>query len=255
LFYTVKDSVTITAGPALSVKALTDSLKCHYDKTGEITLIVTSGVAPYHFSWPHDISLIDSISKNLYAGTYHYKVTDLCGSVEDSVTITQPDALTISTKITNASTDHDNNGTVTVTVTGGTSPYSYSWSNGASMQNLDNLAYGTYQLTVTDANQCDAHIDSVIVGADEMTIVIYNAFTPNNDGTNDVWNIKNIQSYTKCSIRIFNEWGNEVFTSTGYATPWDGTYNGKALPAATYYYIIDLGNGTKPYTGTVNIIY
>ena len=55
-------------------------------------------------------------------------------------------------------------------------------------------------------------------------------------------------------MTIFNTWGNKVFTSTGYAEAWDGKYNGKDLPAATYYYVIELGDGTPAYTGSVNIV-
>jgi gliding motility-associated-like protein len=56
-------------------------------------------------------------------------------------------------------------------------------------------------------------------------------------------------------VKIYNSWGSLVFNSAvGYPEPWDGTYNGKALPAGTYYYIIDLDNGENPKSGTVNII-
>ena len=56
-------------------------------------------------------------------------------------------------------------------------------------------------------------------------------------------------------MKIFNKWGNEVFTSIGTYSPWDGTQYGNPLPSEVYYYIITLGNDEQnEYTGTVTII-
>jgi gliding motility-associated-like protein len=87
-----------------------------------------------------------------------------------------------------------------------------------------------------------------------MEITIYDAFSPNADGKNDVWNIRNIQAYPNCVVKIFNSWGIAVFDSKGYDEPWDGKHNGNELPAGTYYYYIDLGDGNETFTGTVNIV-
>lgn len=83
---------------------------------------------------------------------------------------------------------------------------------------------------------------------------IPNAFTPNGDGINDTWNIKNIDFYPNCTVMIFNRWGQNVYSSIGYGIPWDGTYHGSALPTATYYYIINLKNGLKALSGFVVIV-
>ena len=79
-------------------------------------------------------------------------------------------------------------------------------------------------------------------------------FTPNGDGVNDTWDIDNIDLYPEVEINVFNQWGNKVFESTGYFEPWDGTYNGNPLPAATYYYTLDLKNGDAPYSGSITIL-
>lgn len=78
-------------------------------------------------------------------------------------------------------------------------------------------------------------------------------FSPNDDGFNDVWQVDNLNLYPETTVEIFNRWGQSIFFSTGYATPWDGKYEGKNLPVGTYYYVIDLKNGTKPLTGPVTI--
>jgi gliding motility-associated-like protein len=85
-------------------------------------------------------------------------------------------------------------------------------------------------------------------------IVIPNTFTPNGDGVNDIWDIKFLNSYANCSVDVFSRYGKKIYSSIGYGIPWNGTYRGEALPAGTYYYIINLKNGMEPLSGFVAII-
>ncbi|MCO5946867.1 beta-propeller fold lactonase family protein [Mucilaginibacter sp. RT5R15] len=87
-----------------------------------------------------------------------------------------------------------------------------------------------------------------------VPLKIPNTFTPNDDGINDTWNIANIDSYPGCIVNIYNRWGQNVFSSVGYGKSWDGRYKGTLLPVSTYYYIIDLKNDSKPYSGSITII-
>jgi|GEM_PF-2933996 len=72
-----------------------------------------------------------------------------------------------------------------------------------------------------------------------------NAFSPDGDGTNDVWVIKGIENYPNNVLTVYNRWGNIVFAADGYLNTWDGTSNSKlnvggdVLPTGTYYYVID----------------
>jgi len=85
--------------------------------------------------------------------------------------------------------------------------------------------------------------------------MIPNTFTPNNDGINDKWVIKYLNDYPDARVEVFTRTGQLVFRSSkGYATPWDGTKGGKALPFDTYYYIMEPGFGRDPITGYVTII-
>ena len=54
-------------------------------------------------------------------------------------------------------------------------------------------------------------------------------------------------------VKIYNRWGQELFSSSGYPMPWDGKYNGVDLPTATYYYVIELNESDKVFNGTVTI--
>ncbi len=77
-----------------------------------------------------------------------------------------------------------------------------------------------------------------------QNVLIPNAFTPNSDGVNDLWVIKDLQYYPGCTVEIFNRNGQHLYHSLGYSRAWDGTYNSRALPFGTYYYIINLNDGT-----------
>ena len=110
----------------------------------------------------------------------------------------------------------------------------------------------TYTLNVISQN-CGQASSSVFIGVYEK-ITIPNTFTPNNDGINDLWEIHKINTYPQCRVQIFDRNGQQVFQSSGYAKPWDGTYNGKPLPVGTYYYVIDLKDGAPKNSGWVVIV-
>lgn len=88
----------------------------------------------------------------------------------------------------------------------------------------------------------------------ENDFFIPNGITPNGDGVNDVWEIPYLKNCPNCIVKVFNRWGQQLFSSIGYAQPWDGTVNGNGLPTADYYYVISLEKKTKKeYTGTITI--
>jgi len=80
------------------------------------------------------------------------------------------------------------------------------------------------------------------------------AFTPNNDGINDTWSIKYIEGYPDCTVKVYNRNGQLVYSSIGYAIPWDGRYNNSLLPTGTYYYIIDLKANGGTMSGAITLI-
>ncbi len=84
--------------------------------------------------------------------------------------------------------------------------------------------------------------------------IVPNAFSPNGDGINDTWKIQYLSSYPGATVQVFDRNGALLFNSIGYPKDWDGTYNGKALPIGTYYYIIDPKNGKQKISGSVTIL-
>jgi len=83
---------------------------------------------------------------------------------------------------------------------------------------------------------------------------IPNTFTPNGDGINDTWKIQFLAQYKNCIMEVYNTSGQIIFQSEGYAVAWDGNRSGASMPAGTYYYVIDLGDGSKRRTGYVTIL-
>jgi gliding motility-associated-like protein len=111
----------------------------------------------------------------------------------------------------------------------------------------------TYTLTATTPDGCFIVSDDVTVKV-YAKVVIPNTFTPNNDGINDTWDIIALSGYTDSQLNVYNRNGALVYKSTGYPKPWDGAYKGKLLPMGTYYYVIDLKNGSKALSGWVSIV-
>jgi gliding motility-associated-like protein len=97
-------------------------------------------------------------------------------------------------------------------------------------------------------------MDSVLVYV-YPEIKIPNGFSPNGDGVNDTWIIDNIEQFPDNEVEIYNRWGELLFRSVGYKTPFDGKYKGKDLPVGTYYYVLKLNHPAypEPYTGPLTI--
>jgi gliding motility-associated-like protein len=107
----------------------------------------------------------------------------------------------------------------------------------------------SYILHVTSDAGCGSDRDTVRVTIFKE-VLIPNAFSPNRDGKNDLWNIAGLNSYPRAELVLFDRYGRVVMKSSNYQ-PWDGTRNGEPLPTATYYYVIDLRNGSPKITGFV----
>jgi gliding motility-associated-like protein len=110
----------------------------------------------------------------------------------------------------------------------------------------------TYTLTVTSNKGCGVSSDDVFVKVYEKKIP--NAFSPNNDGINDSWNIPFLELYPDAVISVFNRYGQVVFYSKGTYQPWIGTFKGKPLPVGTYYYTILSSNFNLKFSGWVLIV-
>jgi len=408
------DTVVLNQPPALAVTFKTTPITCNNTCDGIIVANVSGGTPAYTYSWNPGLQTVDSIG-GLCFGGYTIDVTDANGcKYKDSTILANPPVMSAVDFVTNPSCNNSTDGAITLIPSGGVPPYTYSWSNGANTQNLNNIGPGKYILTLGDATGCD-FMDTIIVAPDTdveakagndtticvnstvtlngsssisatsynwyiipaltpagntaaitvtpvvttsyllitsdglcsdsdtvvvnvnplpnvsagtsqtiflfsttatlggsptgppgstylwvpstglndsalanpvaspsvtttYTVTVTNSFgcsatdtvtifvlpqfiipggfTPNGDGINDYFTINNIDLFPNVTVEIFNRWGEQLFYSTGYKTPWDGNYNGKPLPVGTYYYVINLNDPRFPkaYTGPVTIM-
>lgn len=148
-------SVTITEPPALGSTMTTMQIECHGGASGSATANPSGGTSPYRYNWSNGAST--RTINGLAAGSYQVTITDAndC-TTTDMVQISEPPQLNLDVTGTDESAPMAGDGTATVVVSGGTAPYSVEWSTGATSTSIMNLSAGSYSVTVTDANDCEA---------------------------------------------------------------------------------------------------
>ncbi|HSN47991.1 MAG TPA: gliding motility-associated C-terminal domain-containing protein, partial [Flavobacterium sp.] len=148
-------NVNIPDVPIFSVNPVVKNISCFGAKNGSINLNFVGGIAPIKLTWS-DSSLAGTNRNNLGPGSYTVTIVDSkpCTIVR-TFTILEPQALILSANTTNAfDCDDANSGAINLLVSGGSAPFTYSWSNGATTEDLANISAGNYLVSVTDANGC-----------------------------------------------------------------------------------------------------
>jgi hypothetical protein len=145
--------ITITQSTAVVTTAqVTNQVSCFGGSNGTATASATGGSGTYNFAWGNTSG---SSIGNLAAGVYTVTCTDNQGCTSTStVTITQPTLLVANATATAQTATGVNDGTASATASGGTSPYTYAWSTGATTAQITGLAPGTYTIIITDNKGC-----------------------------------------------------------------------------------------------------
>ncbi|MGR6088154.1 MAG: T9SS type B sorting domain-containing protein [Arcticibacter sp.] len=255
---TATDSVSVTVNNSTLIQANSNSPVCERDN---INLNSTPGTS-YSWSGPNGFSsnqqnpTINNATASA-AGSYTLVSNNGCGADTVNITVNVNPSPTAQASYGNAILCAGIN--LNLVASGGGT---YSWTgpnNFSSLQqnptlsNLNTSSTGTYTVTVTANNGCSDSASVLVDFDSEGCLTIPSVFTPNGDGVNDGWVINGIESYPNCSILVFNRWGQKLFETVGYTTPWDGTFEGADCPIADYYYVIDLKNNTPALTGTITI--
>jgi gliding motility-associated-like protein len=187
-------NITNSGGAATSITAFTN-VSCFGGSNGSATANTTGGTSPYDYVWTgstgtlqttNNITVPNTLS-GLPAGTYTVTVTDNGGCVSDTtVTITQPlTAVALAAGTSINTTCGLNNGAASVTASGGTSGYSYTWApGGITGPSSTSLAAGTYTVTVSDLNGCSATTTVTIGSSTGVTATVSTTGTSCNGGSN-----------------------------------------------------------------------
>lgn len=160
---------------------------CFGESDGSIVPNVIGGQSPYTYNW--NTGATSSILGGQAAGTYYLTITDNVGcSITDTLTINgQSSALTATVQITDVSTINGMDGAIDLTVIGGTAPYTYFWSTGATSEDISNLSVGTYWVIVNDAFNCSFTGTYTVGNAAACTPPINISVAPSNNGVAVFW--------------------------------------------------------------------
>ncbi|GAA0558101.1 Ig-like domain-containing protein [Chitinophaga japonensis] len=149
--------------------------------------------------------------------------------------------------------------TVMLTATGGAT---YQWADAdgiiggqqSAVLEIRPKANTTYEVTATSAASCTGAGSINIAVVDDFKVDATNILTPNGDGRNDRWVIRNIDSYPDNELKIFDRAGRLVYQRRNYSNDWDGTLNGSPLAEGTYYYILTINGGAATTKGYITIV-
>ena len=164
------------------------NVSCNGDSDGAIDVTISGGTMPYDYQWNTGDSTEDL--SGIAGGSYELTVTDANGCVYQSGTITvgEPDALSVSTSdVINVACFGTETGIIDVTVTGGTEPYSYVWSNGDETEDLTDASAGAYSVTITDANGCSftSAVFTITELASSVVNISFDAVAASGNGADD----------------------------------------------------------------------
>ncbi len=180
------DTVVITESGVLTLNANVSNVRCNGGTTGSVSISPSGGTQPFTYAWSSTGNPTSQNLFNLTAGTYEVSVTDANGcSATGTYTVTQPAALLLITSAVDASCAAGSGGEATVSVMGGTTPYSYSWNTSPvqTTATATGLRPGTYTVLVTDSNDCVKTADVVVAtsGNFELTLDIQDVGCPGAD--------------------------------------------------------------------------
>lgn len=265
-------SATVTVRPLPIATISGTTAVCNFTSSPIITFTGSVGTAPYTFTYTLNGSsnrtlITNSTTATISAptgttGTFNYNLISVADAYANqlqtgSATITV-NALPIVSISSNKGVSISKGEALIITATGGTQ---YSWTGAEIISGQTTAAAtirpkqsGSYKVTVTNASGCVSDQTISISVIEDYKLEASTVVTPNGDGYNDKFIVKNIDYYPNNTLKIFDKAGRILYTKHTYTNDWDGTINGSSLSEGTYYYIIDLGNGIGTFKGYINII-
>ncbi|MCB9271793.1 MAG: hypothetical protein H6561_19870 [Lewinellaceae bacterium] len=175
-FWSCADCFTINAACLLNATATVTPAACSGDSSGAISLDVIGTMGGESYLWSNG-----ETSKNisgLAAGSYSVTITEGNCMVSVTAVVTEPDPLILSSEVTSESTAGAGDGSIVLQVSGGTIPYTFDWSNGATTKDISGLSAGSYQVTVMDSNGCETTSTEIQVMGGDCALMVNVNSTP-----------------------------------------------------------------------------
>lgn len=269
--YSTYDTVSISALSLAGILSQTEDTICSYSTGGVLSL---TGYTATNFNWEVSnngtswlpLSAFTGPNAgyaNLPPGTLYFHcivANNLCAPVtSNSVTVVINPSPSVN--ILTSDTTIDQGSTISVFATGTGTP---SWSPSQDVSNPNSFntnitAYlpESYVLSVVDASGCkNTDTFHVFMAIKPFSGFIANSLTPNGDGINDEFFVENIEAYKTSSVKIFNEYGQLIYSASPYANDWKGTYNNARVADGTYYYVLTLKDvdKEKEFKGYISIL-
>jgi hypothetical protein len=236
-------------GCNVSLALTQDSVLCNGGTTGAIHATASNGAAPYQYRISSGSYQVSGTFNGRAAGIYTIEVLDNAGcSASNTITVLQPTTLALLVSTTAETTNGAADGTASSTISGGTPPYDYMWSNGANSQNITGLPPGQYCVTVTDANGCTISacgtVSTSSTGCNGFVLDSVNYSNNSCDNTNDG------------AITIYTHGGaSPVLYSINNGSNFQTANSFNNLPAGSYYVQVkDANNCVVNYTSNPVII-
>lgn len=251
---------TIEAYPEFKVNNFgsVTNTQCGVGTGGVSATVITGGTGNYVYQWFNADTNAPITGKTqasvdgLLPGHYKLQITDGgCNLAEPLYNITDKPATPPLPSADNIRVYNPGSATIKVNNPFATAIYRL-YETATSIRPIKDTIGGVFNINVTESRSyyisltygyCESGRTEVKVFLSALTGDIANTFTPNGDGINDYWAIKGLDTYPDATVSVYNRYGSAVYQSVGYAKPFDGTFQGKALPAGVYFYIINLKRG------------
>ena len=262
---TCEDSVTVWLHPRMIFEEVTQiNTGCPETCKGQLEVIVSGGMPPYHYIWDSKPEQYDSIAFGLCEESYILYVYDtICErdtllpvevyDIPEIEILTEPDTADIYIKNPLVTFSFNNLSIDSIQI------IDWNWNFGDSTYSIEAEPVKVFEdvrnyevwLKYTTSDEC---IDSVMINinVEQVELFIPNFFTPNSDGSNDTFEILDLEYYMSNEIAIFNRYGKKVFTQTNYQSDWDGGN----LRDGAYFYVLKAKGyfGTDSYRGSITIL-
>ena len=234
------DSTIIITEPDLVVIKESVEIICESTDLANVIIEGAGGVMPYSITWDYGDTIFNP---SLGIGSYEYTFSDANGCTStDNIEVLPPFLPELSYTLTPPSCEYNFDGSIDVEVAQGYPPFIYEWNDGKSESFIDSLPPKSYRLTVTDSAGCSSSLLEVVIP------YVYNecfyfpsAFTPNDDGINDTYEVSSIFSREPTILTIYNRQGN-IIHQTEDTLSWDGKYRNQKCPLGKYYFHLQFAN-------------